>query len=481
MRGTSYTGTFLNKLKKREILVLLIILAIGLFLRTWRLESTPEFCFDEGWHCDIALHMHKGEIAVSYGRQSSPFFDNPSLFMFFLSVTFLLFGFGILQARILGVLFSMLVIMAIYFFTKEVYSDRAGMIAALLISLDYFMVFFGRKALLDSPVVFFMTLALFLLIKGYKEDSNKKLALSGLNMGLAVITKHPAILVFLILPLFLFLIEKNFHWIKTKRFWMIIVIALIPIFAYIIIGMIVSTPDIFIESSLTHLRRPPEGLPPIEFWQWLFLWDKWLFISLIGMIYSLIKREKSDIIPVLWALTTIALFSAIQVRHNNYTIEIIPPLAILAARFLADLTLSEIPGEMSLYKIYAAIMKEKKFYTPFVIALIILFSVYELNKNIRILQRNEITPQLVAEYLNANTEKTDIILVNAAIGVLSKRIFVDFHFYEGIYWIREMEITIIVIDEHWRDAWGVPEELKQFLDTQCEYEITIKTAEIWRV
>jgi len=86
----------------------------------------------------------------------------PPLYFYILYFLFKIFGYSIFVARFFSAIIGVLVVYVLYKLTKELIDKKTALFAALLIGLNYFMVYFSQEA---RPYILFM---LFMLLSYYR-------------------------------------------------------------------------------------------------------------------------------------------------------------------------------------------------------------------------------------------------------------------------------------------------------------------------
>ena len=84
-------------------------------------------------------------------------------------------------------------ILAIYLLARRALDARVALLGAILLSLDPFFLAHSRVLALDALLAILITLAWLALIVGTRTGQRRYLVLSGLTIGLAVLTKSPAL------------------------------------------------------------------------------------------------------------------------------------------------------------------------------------------------------------------------------------------------------------------------------------------------
>lgn len=232
--------------KKKEPLVLALIVLVGVFLRFFQFGSNPASLYwDEA---AIALDARSisetakdinGEswfqpILISYGDFKAP------ILIWLASLSVKVFGMNPFAIRLPVALFSVLSIYVIYLLIKELLSFNDTLVrrykllpilTASILSISPWSVHFGRIAFESSLSVSFLSIALLFFVKAIKSKGFYFL-ISTLFAALATYTYYS---LRLIIPLFcLGLIILFLKKIKTKKFLVIgsmlfFVLAMIPI------------------------------------------------------------------------------------------------------------------------------------------------------------------------------------------------------------------------------------------------------------
>ncbi|WP_167761779.1 glycosyltransferase family 39 protein [Blastococcus sp. CT_GayMR19] len=172
------------------VVVALLVAVPALVLRVWALDSL-------GLNSDEAVYAGQG---ASLARDPAflPYFPvfraHPLLFQSLLSLEYRIFGVSPLGGRLLSVAFGLATVALTYAIGNRLYGKRVGVLAALLIGVMPYMVVVNRQVLLDGPMVFFTSLALYLLIRFVQTERAGWLYAAAVALGLATLTKETAIL-----------------------------------------------------------------------------------------------------------------------------------------------------------------------------------------------------------------------------------------------------------------------------------------------
>jgi len=172
-----------------ERVLLVIVIAIGMLLRLWQINTL-------GYNSDEAVYAGQGAAiaALPILKDIFPIFRaHPLLFQFILAIGFSFFGPSDLLGRLLSVGVGLATIYLVYLLGRRLYGRGAGILAALFIALMPYHVIVTRQVLLDGPMVFCATLALYLIARFAAARHAMWLYAAGAGMGLAFLAKETSI------------------------------------------------------------------------------------------------------------------------------------------------------------------------------------------------------------------------------------------------------------------------------------------------
>ena len=181
--------------------VLLSLGVFALFLLFYNLTDYPKTWFDEGSH----LHVPKAFVLFGvYADYSSEGFRHygPTIgvgptVMLPIAAAFQAFGIGMLQARLVMVLYLAVAVLLFFLLARHLLGTRAAWIAVALLvtspAID--MVEFGRQVLGEVPGLAFMLAGFLLWFLRWRQAHWWEITLVGLLFGLSVVTKYQYLLV----------------------------------------------------------------------------------------------------------------------------------------------------------------------------------------------------------------------------------------------------------------------------------------------
>ncbi len=267
---------------------------------------------------------------------------HPLLFQTTLSVVFKAFGTSALTGRLVAVCFGLATVWICYLLGRTLFDSRTGLIAALILAVMPYHVVVTRQVLLDGPMVFFSTLALYLLARFATTGRGALLYASAAAMGLTVLTNERSIVLLGGVYLFFALVPS-----VKVRFSQLIVSMMI--FAVMITAYPMSvffsgkstTGEQFLAWQL--FRRANHGLefylvavPPAVGWITII-------VAVAGLVLLRGRLGWREALLGCWCVVPFAFFEIWPVKGFQYLLALAPPIAILAGRALSEIP-DRLPG-----------------------------------------------------------------------------------------------------------------------------------------
>lgn len=218
VRSQSFPSTFC---------LLLLILALALQLwGAWR----GQLIYDESAHLALAetIDFHPDRFHLVFRT-----LDHPLLSIYVLKLSSLLFGSSDFGLRMLHVLLGTATVLVIYWIAREAFSERAGLWAAAVLSVDQFHASWSRSFMPEIVMLFFSALALRTFLHLLEVQRRRDWVLLGVWLGLAYLGKETGVLM---IPILwgLLIITPRCRWILFSRWW----------YASHLVFMLVIAPDL---------------------------------------------------------------------------------------------------------------------------------------------------------------------------------------------------------------------------------------------
>lgn len=196
----------------REERLLALILAIGAILRFWHIAWSLPDMYEEAYPFAIAWKFWRwGEPGITLNPD---FFHYPALtFYLQFALQSVHYGIGriagsyadlsafrqayeqdptlfIASARALSASFDIGAIVLAYLLARRWFGTTAALVAALAMALNPLLVLQSQLVGVDTPMTFFVLLALYLMARSYDEPTLRNYLLTGIAVGLAASAKY---------------------------------------------------------------------------------------------------------------------------------------------------------------------------------------------------------------------------------------------------------------------------------------------------
>jgi hypothetical protein len=310
-------------------LLALVVAIPGVFLRVWHIDSL-------GVNSDEAVYA--GQAASLAGDpELSPFFPifraHPLLFQGMLSVVYHFGGVSTLAGRLMSAAFGLGTVVLLYFIGRLLYDRRVGFVAALIGSVMPYLVVVNRQILLDGPMTFFATLALYLMARFAQSLQPVWLYAASGVLGLTFLAKETSIL--LLGGVYAFLALTRTITVRLRHLVIASAIYLAIILVYpvtVALSGASSTGRNFLVWQL--LRRANHS--------WLFYPSVVpvaigipVVLAAIAGLWFLRKRSAwQEKLLIWWILGPVIFFEIWAVKGYQYLLPIAAPVAVLGARAL---------------------------------------------------------------------------------------------------------------------------------------------------
>src|SRR3989338_1178601 len=169
------------------ILFLCLLSAFLIFVSLGKNHLIP---WDEAIYAKISKNMVvSGDYIVQRWVPHEVWYEKPPLYMWMTAAFMKVLGFSSLAARITSALFGFASVLLVFKFGKYMYGKTAGLISEFVLLTTTQFLYYSRSSMLDVTTTFFITAAIF---SYWISKYNKRMfwpILSGVFIGLAVMTK----------------------------------------------------------------------------------------------------------------------------------------------------------------------------------------------------------------------------------------------------------------------------------------------------
>jgi hypothetical protein len=316
---------------QKEVVILAAIVISAAIARFWGINNIG-LGGDESVYAGQALilagHDEMQRFFLLVSRGSSNFLVHQGL----QALSFIVAGFSDLSTRFPSALISAVTVVPIFLLGRELYGKWAGITAALLFAINGYSIAIGRLALLDSTMVFFLTLSMFFLAKWLRKNEKRPLwmYLFAVSTALAIMTKTVA---FLIIPIAILAIvfSRQIRKISLRNAGTAVLVFIATLTPAIY--QLISSYDIYMEFFSQGTSRVT-NVPATYYIDKLVqnAGAAFLIVMSLGIAVALFYRKKEDVFCLLWVGIVFAFFQIQPIKGWNYLLPIIPVATILAAR-----------------------------------------------------------------------------------------------------------------------------------------------------
>lgn len=468
--------------ENKEIIIFLLVF---IFLYTFNLDKFPRVWTDEAWFSNPAYAL------ITIGKLGTTmkydFFNianytywQPPVFLLLLAVSFKLFGFGIIQARIVSVLLGLITVLFTYLLGKKLYNTNVGLLASLLLISNPLFFYVSRQSRMDIAVVCFLLIAFYYIFKALKQSRPFYYFLSAFMAMLATLS-HPNGLIGFITIFFIIVANKikfkhfNFNnLLKNSLFFILgVIIPLIPYLFYLSLDF-----DSFKGQFMNNIGHSPANpfsnligeplryLSLILFFEWAggFL-TYWIIISIViltiwGVLYVYKKRNFSENFLIIIILSQIISITLLVASKMNYWyLAIILPywsiLVVLPFKNMINLQINKMNLKSNIFTILLVFLIIINFFT--------IFNIFHISSDYNYRQ---------IEYeVQKHIPKGSVIVGEPGYWIVLQHnyIFYD-HYGSNITAFNEWDVDYILYDHYWEN-YDVKNEneilIKKFLDENC--------------
>lgn len=336
-RAARATGGFLRR--HHGTFILLAILGVAAVPRLWA-------NMDVGFRGDEAVYA--GQAAVLAGDdQLDRYFvlasRGNSNFLFYQEVValfYLLFGVSDIAARLVAVGFSLATVLATFELARTLYGRNVGLLAAGFIALSGYAVLLGRLALLDSTLVFLITLSLMCFAKWLTTNRDVWLYAFAASTALTIQSKVTGGLV-LVIALNYLLVSREMGRLNARKL-LIASGAFLVFFIPVLVQLALKSDQLlkFLGDSGDRVAHVP----------WYYYIDKLVsfegvvtpLIWLAGIALAIRRWTTGDRLLLFWVLVVVLFFQFYPLKAFNYLLPLIPAVSVLAGRFVHDAALAAV-------------------------------------------------------------------------------------------------------------------------------------------
>jgi outer membrane protein assembly factor BamB len=309
---------------------------------------------DEQTYSQWAFHMLKtGDYLTPWAFGTEAFIiSKPPLLMWLMSLAYQVLGVNDFASRIWTATFGMFSLIFVFYLGKKLYNRYVGFLSAIVLGTSLTFFVFSRYAMTDVPLVCFSVASIYFFVSSEgKENAKLYSVLSGVFLGLALMTKQiAALLIPLIIIAYLIVTKRSPRFLFTKNFslfWTIGLLVFSPWLIYMSISFGTKFwQSYFLYSFLIRTSNSIEGhVEGYLFYFWYLVNNEnWLWIALLPFAAGLcafntvIKRLKEDTLIFLWMAIVFIVFTFAQTKIYWYILPAFPAFSIAISNLVYQLS-----------------------------------------------------------------------------------------------------------------------------------------------
>lgn len=326
---------------KRLWLPFLIVLVPGTIFSL----SLPYFPVDETRYLSVAWEMKHYNSFIVPLQNGLPYSHKPPFLFWLVNLNWLLFGVNEATLRFIPMLFSLCNIALVYRLALKLWDDeKSAWYAALMLASTLSYLLWSTLIMFDLILTTWVLLALSAVVAAAKEHSAKQWLVAGVAIGGGLLTKGPAVLVY-ILPAALL----AFLWMPagrcSRRWYGWLALSVLVGVAVILLWLVPAALTggetyrnaILWGQTVNRMANSFAHKRPI--W-WYLPWLPALLLpwALLPPAWRGVLRWKEDAgcrFAMVWGVATLVIFSLISGKQVHYMIPAIPAFALLMGRGMA--------------------------------------------------------------------------------------------------------------------------------------------------
>ncbi len=355
------------------IIILILLFSFGLRIYAPTADLPADISFSGSIYTDEGNQCHNSRSKILYDEWYPDDWRisnyNPVV-SFIKYIIFKFFGVGLIQERLVTYIFAFLSLLVFYLILKSYFDFGFTILGTFLLGINFFLVMYNKIGTFETPMIFWMILALYFIEKFRSGNNPIFLAFSGASAFMAFIFKNisgyfvPVPIVAVLLWLFF----SNKNQTKTLRIWLknvtfvllgIMVIFLIWLVLFYIPNRewINSVPGQYISNQVLP-KNIGQAIRNFYGFNWKEQFYKipvmWLVsILYIPLFFRILIKKKSNITEIgffLYFLSNTLFFMFMNHRPTRYLIPVIPAMIFMTIVFLQKIYYmsSDIPFNYSI-------------------------------------------------------------------------------------------------------------------------------------
>lgn len=330
---------------KTELILLLILIAAYFVLRLPNLTLQPIFA-DEAIYIRWAQVM-RAEPTLRFVSLSD---GKTPLFMWVMIPLLKIFKDPLFAGRLLSVISGFFTLIGVYFLSKRVFNKNTAFWASLFYVIIPYTVFFDRMALVDSMLCTFTVWSIYFALWLVRSVRLDLAMILGYLLGSALLTKTPALINLLVLPVSLLSLRRKTSgkYSVLKVLILLVVSILIALTMYNLLRLGPGFQQLsarnadYVFSPLELIGRPLDPFIPhfhdIADWFPHLFTIPILILTILGVYFLLFSLNRSGLVILIWILIPFLLEMAfLKTFTARYLLPSVAPFLIFAGYGLSKI------------------------------------------------------------------------------------------------------------------------------------------------
>lgn len=225
--------------------ILLLIVLFSILVRFQNLSDVPHWFWDEGANMNMAWNIAHGNF--QWFTLIFPAIPHPPLYFLLGGLMLRVFGNELIVLRIFSSLLGVSTTILLYYVGRQAVDERAGLLTSFLYAIYPVAIFWDRMAFSYNLLMFLNVLVLYCTLIFVKTKRKSLLFAASLITGLCIVTVYTGLATLAGLILVLYRFEKR----SILKF---VTISLIPL-SILLLTMFLMMPDALVSDVLFQLNR----------------------------------------------------------------------------------------------------------------------------------------------------------------------------------------------------------------------------------
>jgi len=302
------------------------------------------FDWDEANFAEISREMivrgDWSEMTVNY----EPFHEKPPLFFWVQAVSMKTFGINEFSARFPNILMAILTLSLLFLAGKKLKGNSFGWLWVLCFGGSFLPQFYFRFGIIDPLFNLLNFISVLFIFYALYDEKGKvyKWAISGLAAGLSVMTKGPAGLLLIVLPVMVYLLfQRKYKKIKIYQPFFWLAACILPSAIWFLFshdeGLFLKD---FLQRNIELLTNADAGHGGFFLYHWLVVFAGMFPLSIL-VFYSFRQKKEKDsdfsLLMKILLLTVLIVFTLVRTKIVHYSSLAYLPLSWLVAESMENI------------------------------------------------------------------------------------------------------------------------------------------------